>query len=263
MSERRWVSWSMVASAFAMVTAFHCGPVSTGGARTSIQASLRGATPTGPTSAGWSVTYEQALLSVDTLRWNVGEPVFEARLRQRLFRAISIGTAFAHPGHYSPGDALADTSVLRVLDLMGPTVQLSSISAVTGTSNSATLTLRPADAARAAGTTLRAGNTVRVQGTAAKDGATVRFRMELSDAFDIAGTPAHGEIRADGTTSFAIAVDLGLWLDRADFSTLAMVAPAMDGVVDVPAEGQVRNALFRGVSNGSAYRVTLVPATGP
>lgn len=259
--KRRWLSWSMVTCAFAMVTAFHCGPMGTGGARTSIQANVRGALPTSATSTGWSVTYEQALVSVDTLRWNVGEPVFEARLRQRFLRSISIGTAFAHPGHYSPGEALADVSVGRVIDLLGPTVQLNAITAVTGTSNSAAILLAPADATRAAGTRLSVGSSVRAQGTAVKDGAMVRFRLEIPDAIDIQGSPAHGEIRADGSTSFELAVDLGLWLDRADFSTIAMAAPAMDGVIEPAADSQVRNAFVRGVSNGAAYRLTLLPAS--
>lgn len=261
MGKQRWVSWSLVTCAFAMVTAFHCGPMGTGGARTSIQASVRGATPTGPTSLGWSITYEQALVSVDTLRWNVGEPVFEARLRQRFLHSISIGTAFAHPGHYTPGEALADVSVARVIDLLGPTVQLTAITAVTGTSNSAAIMMGPADSARASGTRLSVGSSVRAQGVAAKDGAMVRFRLEISDAIDIEGAPAHGEIRADGSTAYELAVDLGLWLDRADFSTLATVTPAMDGVIDAPADGQVRNAFVRGVNNGAAYRLTLLPVT--
>lgn len=260
MSKERWVPRVLVVCAFAMVTVFHCAPMSTGGARTSIQANLSGALPTAATSLGWSVTYEQALLSVDTLRWNVGEPVFEARLRQRFFRSISIGTAFAHPGHYMPGEALADATVGRVVDLMGAPVQLTGIAAVTGVSNSASIALRPADASRAMGTVLTAGNTVRVVATAAKQGVMVRFRMEIPDAIDIDGAPAHGEIRADGTTVFNIAHDLGLWLDRADFTTLSMVAPAADGVIDVPSDHQVRNAFIRGVSNGAAYRIALAPS---
>lgn len=259
--KRRWVSWTMVTCAFAMVTAFHCGPMGTGGARTSIQASLRGTTPTSATSLGWSVTYEQALVSVDTLRWNVGDPVFEARLRQRFIRAISVGTAFAHPGHYTPGEALADVSVSRVIDLLGPTVQLPAITAVTGMSNSAAIILGPADATRASGTRLSVGSSVRAQGTAVKDGVTVRFRLEIADAIDIEGSPAHGEIRPDGSTSFELAVDMGLWLDRADFATLSMSAPAMDGVIEPAADSQVRNAFVRGVSNGAAYRLTLLPAS--
>lgn len=251
----------MVTCAFAMVTAFHCGPMGTGGARTSIQANVRGALPTSATSMGWSVTYEQALVSVDTLRWNVGEPVFEARLRQRFLRAISIGTAFAHPGHYSPGESLADVSVARVIDLLGPSIQLANITAVTGTSNSAAILLAPADATRAAGTRLSVGSSVRAQGTAVKDGAMVRFRLEIPDTIDIQGAPAHGEIRADGSTSFELAVDLGLWLDRADFSTIATSTPAMDGVIEPAADSQVRNAFVRGVNNGAGYRLTLLPSS--
>lgn len=261
MHRQRWVSCALVACAFAMVTVFHCGPMGTGGARTTMRASVRGLAPTGPTSLGWSITFEQALMSLDTLRWNVGEPVFEARLRPPWFRTLSIGTAFAHPGHYTPGEALAEVAVGRVIDLLGPAVQLTAINAVTGMSNSATILLRPADAARAASTPLSVGSTVRVQGTAAKDGAIVRFRLEIPDAIDIEGTPAHGEIRADGSTVFELAVDLGAWLDRADFATMAMSAPAMDGVIDVPADSQVRNAFVRGVNNGAAYRITLLPVS--
>lgn len=262
-SDKRFASYGMVAAAFAMVTAFHCGPMSTGGARTSIQVAITGATPTGPTSLGWSVTYEQALVSADTIRFNVGEPVFEATARARsrrpLWQRLSIGTALAHPGHYSPGEALADASLARAVDLLGPRAEFAGITAVTGYANSATLTLRPADASRASGTALSVNSTVRVVATAARDGATVRFRMELPDAIDIAGSAAHGEITADGSTRFQLSVNLGLWLDRADFSTLSALAPGADGVIDVPASHQAHNALFRGVSNGAAYSYTLPP----
>lgn len=263
---KRWASWALVATAFSMVTAFQCAPITTGGARTSIRATLEGALPVSATSLGWSVTYEQALLSVDTIRWYTGNPVYEARSRaprprsRDWMRYFSVGTAYAHPGHYTPGEALADTAPLRVFDLLGAPSSLGTITAVTGMANSASLQLRPADAARVAGTALSANSTLRVQGTASKEGVTVRFRAELADAIDIDGSPAHGDIAANGTTEYRLAVDLGLWLDRADFSTLTTVMPGSDGVIDVPAATQVRNALFRGASNGAAYRFALRPS---
>lgn len=266
---KRWASWALVATAFSMVTAFQCAPITTGGARTSIRATLEGALPVAATSTGWSVTYEQALLSVDAVRWYTGNPVYEARARTQQRRArdwlryFSVGTAYAHPGHYTPGEALADTAPLRVFDLLSAPAHLGTILAVTGTSNSASLELRPADSARAAGTALRANHTLRVQGTASKEGVTVRFRAEIPEAIDIDGSPAHGEITADGATEFRVVIDLGAWIDRADFSTLANVSAGSDGVVDVPATAQVRNALFRGASNGAAYRFAVrVPTMG-
>jgi hypothetical protein len=256
----RFASWALVATAFSMVTAFQCAPITTGGARTYIRATLEGTTPVSATSVGWSITYEQALVSIDAIRWYTGNPVYEARTRRQRrpdrewMRYFSIGTAYAHPGHYTPGEALADTTPLRVFDLLAGPAPLGVIPAVTGTSNSASLALHPADASRISGTALSANNTLRVQGAASKGGVTVRFRAELPDAIDIEGSPAHGEITADGTTEYRIAIDLGAWLDRADFSTLGAIRPGSDGVVDVPAAAQVRNALFRGASNGAAYR---------
>jgi hypothetical protein len=236
--------------------------VSTGGARTTIGASVQGATPTAANAMGWSITYESAHLSLDAVRWSEGNPVFEARALPRAPTPnplrFSWGTAYAHPGHYTPGQALADVSVLRVIDLLGPPVDLGTVIAVTGTANSATMGLRPADAARVSGTPLRAGTTARAQGTASKAGVTVRFRVEITESIDIDGAAAHGVILADGTTRYALTVDLGAWLDRADFGALAGVAAGADGVVDVPAEHQVRNAFFRGVSNGAAYRFVVV-----
>lgn len=259
----RRISWMLVTTAFALVTSAQCGPVTTGGARTQIRATLEGLRPSTPSSVGWTVSFEQALLSVDTIRWFTGNPVFDARVRPRTPLLISWGTAWAHPGHYTPGEALADTAPMRVFDLLSAPVSLGSFAAVTGMANSASLALRPADASRAAGTALSAGSTLRVQGAATRDGVTVRFRAELTDSIDIEGTPAHGAILADGSTRSRVVVDLGLWLDRADFSTLASVAASADGVIDVPASAQVRNALFRGASNGAAYRVTVTSETGP
>ncbi|GHH02371.1 hypothetical protein [Comamonas sp. JC664] len=206
---------------------------------------------TGANERGWTVTVDTAHLSVGPVRF------FEGRaLQARRFDWYSLigGTAHAHPGHYSPGDALAEVLSTLTVDLLtGAT--LGDASAVTGAYGSMELTL-PAPTTVTDAQGVLSGHGMRVRGTARNaEGATVRF-----DAMANLSKPIEG-VRFEKTLGtepgrVRITVKLATWLGRIDFATAT--DPDADGVYTFPADSQAQNALVRGVEDTTAYDVTWV-----
>ncbi len=206
---------------------------------------------TGANERGWTVTVDTAHLSVGPVRF------FEGRaLQARRFDWYSLigGTAHAHPGHYAPGDALAEVLSTLTVDLLtGAT--LGDANAVTGAYGSMELTL-PAPTAVTDAEGVLSGHGMRVRGTARNEaGATVRF-----DAMANLSNPIEG-VRFEKTLGtepgrVRIAVKLATWLGRIDFATAT--DPDADGVYTFPADSQAQNALVRGVEDTTAYVVTWV-----
>lgn len=265
---------ALLCSVAGLVWLAQCGPDgvrSTGPSRVSFPVFLRGnhGDGTAASSRGWSVRIEQALLAPGPLRWFEGEPLFDARrraparapsFRQRFASYLSpIGVAWAHPGHYVPGEALADVTARRVIELSsGASVSLGMADGVTVMSNSATVELHPTGADLGADGDRLQGHTLVVRGVARDATRTVRFEGALDGDFVIRGVPAHGMI--DGTRGWALTIDLESWFDRADFSELP--APATpDGYAPIGTSGQVFNALYRGASSALAYAIVPEGAT--
>ncbi|NOJ81933.1 hypothetical protein [Myxococcus xanthus] len=206
---------------------------------------------TGANERGWTVTVESAHLSVGPVRF------FEGRaLTARRFDWYTLigGTAHAHPGHYSPGDALAEVLTTRTVDLLtGAT--LGDASAVTGEYGSLELTLTaPTQATDPQG--VLSGQTMRVRGTARNaEGVERRFDAMTSLPKPIQGVRFEKSLGMEAG-HVRIAVKLGTWLGRIDFAT-ATDSDA-DGVYTFPADSQAQNALVRGVEDTTAYVVTWV-----
>ncbi|AKQ70280.1 putative lipoprotein [Myxococcus hansupus] len=200
---------------------------------------------------GWTVTVDTAHLSVGPVRF------FEGRaLQARRFHWYTLigGTAHAHPGHYSPGDALAELLSTHTVDLLTATT-LGDANAVTGQYGSMELTLpAPTSATDAQG--LLSGHGMRVRGTARNTGGdTVRFEAMASLSKPIEGVRFEKTLGTE-PGRVRIAVNLATWLGRIDFATAT--DPDADGVYTFPADSQAQNALLRGVEDTTAYVVTWV-----
>jgi hypothetical protein len=253
--------WFLAVAAASAVALVQCGvPDATGRHRTSFPVTVRGVnTADATTSVGWRLTFERAAVALGPVRWYEGEPLFGRVFRRVWPRAWSgIGVAHAHPGHYVAGEALADITEQRVVDLLVRAgVELRPADGVTGDANSATVELRAPSATLgpSGAALLPSGGTLWVRGVAQRGAETVRFEGGLSLDVAVTGIPARGPIAADGTTRWALAVDVAAWLDRADFSTLPPPASA-DGYAVIPESSQVHNALYRGATSGGAYRFT-------
>jgi hypothetical protein len=246
------------ALAFALVTSAQCALPTTGGSRTTVGMTLEGEPPRGPNGRGWTIDLSLARARVAWVRLSEGASTASAAPRSVPFdpvrwrRALpSLGVAHAHPGHYTPGEALADATPLRVIDLLGPPVELGPAPAVTGTVRSASLALRPSPSGDDG---LAPGASVQVEGTASREGAHVRFRARMEGGVDIEGAPVDGVIPEAPRARARVRIALGAWLARVDFAPLA----GGDGATsDLRADAEADNAWSRGVRDGAAYRFEL------
>lgn len=227
--------------------AVHCGDDSTGRARITVDAVVRGTAPTLTTSTGWQVTLTEARIVLGPLRWYEGAALFSRSLFERL---LGVSVACAHPGHYVAGEALADITARRVVDLLRPDgTPLPQGNGVTGLAQSAAIELRPAEPSLADPASLH-GGTLYVRGAATRDGRTVRFDCAPVLTQVVHGIPARGDMNQSGR--WDITVDIGAWIDRADFSTVPTPADP-DGVVTLT-EGQPFNAVTRTAPAASGFR---------
>lgn len=241
--------------ALASVGAAHCGDDTTGRSRITVDAVMRGTDAMLTTSTGWAVQIEEARIVVGPLRWYEGTALFGRNL---LERALGLSVAYAHPGHYVAGEALADITSRRVVDLLQPGgVSLTQGSGVTGLAQSAAIELRPAEATLPDAATLR-GGTLYLRATATKDGRTVRFDCAPALTHVVQGIPAIGDMNQSGR--WDITVDVGAWIDRSDFSMVP--DPATPGAVVTLGEGQPLNAVTRTAPAASGFRFTWVSADG-
>jgi hypothetical protein len=239
--------------ALASLAAAHCGDDSTGRSRITVDAVVRGTDPGFTTSTGWRVTVAEARVVLGPLRWYEGAPLFS---RTRLERLLGVSVAYAHPGHYVAGEALADITARRVVDLLPPGgTALPQGNGVTGIAQSAAIELRPAEATVADAATLH-GGTLYVRGDATKDGRTVRFDCAPALTQTVQGIPARGDMATSGR--WEITIDLRTWIDRADFATVA--EPATPGGVVTLTEGQPFNAITRTAPAASGFAFRWVPA---
>lgn len=231
--------------AAALVATARCGDAgdTTGRVRVTFPVTVRGINPTSDNARGWRVVVEEALVAAGPLRWYEGPPIFARRLFQ-------FGVAFAHPGHYVPGEALADITSQRVVDLMVPTpTPLEDATGVSGDALSATIELRPPGTTLGPSASALHGLAVWTRGTATRAGSTVRFEGGVTIDYAVRGIPARARFAPGG--SMAVSVDLARWFDLADFSTLT--APSPGEVAPIAAGGAVANALYRGTTNGAAW----------
>ncbi len=230
--------------AAALVATARCGDEgdTTGRVRVTFPVTVRGINPTSDNARGWRVVVEEALVAAGPLRWYEGPPIFARRLFQ-------FGVAFAHPGHYVPGEALADITSQRVVDLTAasPTL-LEGATGVSGDALSATFELRPPGSALGPSATGLHGLALWTRGTATRAGVTVRFEGGVAVDYAVRGIPARATFASGGSAD--VAVDLAQWFDRADFETLTAGA---DGTARINAGSEVANGLYRGATSGAAY----------
>jgi hypothetical protein len=228
------------------LTAFGCD--ATSGARVTLPVSL---TTTGgrdvAAASGWRVTLTRAELHVDGLYFFEGEPLLVEAApwwRTRLVEPL-VGVAWAHPGHYASGEALAELPLARTLDLLaaGPTA-LGDAAGVTGAYRSVTLRISP-DATR--------GATARVEGFATRSStageARITFAESIVTTLDLEGIAFTADVDAAGA-AVGMQVSLDRWVERMDLTGVrTSTGPSS-------LAGQPRNALVRGVEDLTAYTFT-------
>jgi len=186
---------------------------------------------------GWSITLSRADLAVGALYFFDGATIVT---RSSAGEWSLVRSAFAHPGHYVPGEARGELLGGGAVDLRVD-ARLGVARGVSGIARSATFSYRGST-----GTAALGGHAVVLEGTAARDGAVRPFRFELDPddvvgadgRADVEGCPfAEVDLQADGVVT--VDVQVSRWLDQADFG----------GPV-----AEVRRAVTRGTRTGLAYR---------
>jgi hypothetical protein len=215
---------------------------------TSFPVEISASVPSGPTEVGWTVQLDAAFASVGPVRFYPGHVLLADRVKRWMWMPFG-GVAQAHPGHYIPGEALAEVLNRKVIDLLSASpVVLGVADGVTGDYGSLQLSLLPpVEGIDTQG--VLGGHSLRLKGTAQKDAQSVTFDAFVDLSAPIEGIRSEATV-GEGSTRVRIDFHLKRWLDRVDFST-ATGSPATfaDG-------SQALNALFRGASDTGAYVVT-------
>ena len=216
---------------------------------------------------GWSVSLTKAVVATGALYYYDGATIFSQNTPpprgplERLNDAFGIRTAFAHPGHYIPGNAKGQILVASSGSLLAED-PLGVGDGVSGIVRSATFSFQAPAQGPLAG---ELGTHVAVlEGTATKGADTRPFRAEIEpadilntkNATQVEGCPfAEVDMEADGVVTVNIKV--AQWFDQVEFDT---VPASADGKpVLIPDTVIARNELVRGMKEGLAYNFSYAP----
>lgn len=209
---------------------------STTGKRVALKTVARGE-GAGPfvNSLGWSVTLKTARVSVASLYYFDGEPIFSLR------RALLPRSAFAHPGHYVAGEARGEMTTAGTVDLLAAESPLPNGIGISGAVRSARFTFgKGAD-----------GHAVFVEGEAKNGAVTLPFagKADLADVLDSTGEPkvegcvfTTNDMQADGTVT--VQIKPSVWFDQVDFT---------DVKTDLSSSTVAFSGFTRGLMKGTAY----------
>lgn len=187
------------------------------------------------TDSGWNVTLSKGTAHLSTLRFFSGAAQ-HVQLSPPWWHGLIISTAYAHPGHYVPGEALGEVLADVDVNLLASTpTEWGTADAVTGDYGSVQLGYAPAG--------------IEVEGTATKNGQTVEFSTTFTPPAPLEGASfAHEMTTAPGRVSLQI--DLKELFSRVDFSLVGSSAKPLDPM------SPAFNGYARGVEDVSVYVTT-------
>ena len=213
-------------------------------------------------SQGWSISLRKATISVGPLYYFDGATIFSYAAPKRktpwdrIEEFLGIGVAYAHPGHYIPGNAKGQMLSPTSVDLVSGAVALPVGDGVSGIVRSATFSYNvppTGPQASALGSHLAV-----LEGTATKGSDSRVFRAEIDDAdvrntenaIAVEGCPfTETDMEGDGVVTLTI--KLPLWFDQVEFDS---IPASTDGnPVLMPAETIGRKELVRGMKAGDGY----------
>lgn len=218
-------------------------------------------------SQGWSISLSKVEISTGALYFFEGATIFSwapppKTPRDRVWEAVGVRSAWAHPGHYVPGEARGQMLTPSAVDLKAGDAVLGAGDGVSGLTRSATFTFQSPPQGPAAASL--AGHVAVVEGTATKGAETRVFRAEI-DAADVTNTKnatqvegcpfTEVDMQRDGTVTLAL--KMPLWFDQVEFDSIPKSADGKP--VLIPAAAIARNELVRGMKAGEAYTFTYAP----
>jgi hypothetical protein len=268
---RRIMAFALATTAFAASSGMllpACGDgETTGGKRIVLKTRmvLAGDEVRGFTSGlGWQVALKKVLLGSGGLYYFDGVPPL-ARVEQPSFTRFArsffeVRPAWAHPGHYQPGNALGQMTEPYTEDLMDGPVDLPDGEGVTGTYRSGRFSF--AETAGGPGVDALEGHAAIVVGRAEKDGEEPREFIATADHAEIAKSQAKAEINGcvfeetdvenDGTVT--VTVHPSEWFALVDFG--AIEPGTEEAPSSVEADERASVAFSQGLAELSAYTFT-------
>lgn len=244
------------------------GDDATSGKRITLKTRLEAASPGEPftTGLGWKVTLTGASVATGPLYYFDGTPPFaQAPRRPRrgaLAGLLGPSVAWAHPGHYVPGNARGQVLQPWSADLFAGVTELPAGDGISGVIRSGRFSFATPSAGPAAGAL--GANVASAEGRAEKDGVTIHFRV----AADLAALSARApegrvegctfeEADAQGDGTVTATIKPGVWFNLVDFRA---VAPGTAGAPTTIQPGEDAHLGFLvGLAQLSAYRFRFSP----
>ncbi|MCS6901430.1 MAG: hypothetical protein RMJ98_16035 [Myxococcales bacterium] len=266
-----WVVLSLLAlTLLALVSCEEevAGGSTTSGRRIILKTRLEVTAPGDPflTGLGWKVTLTKAAVATGPLYYFDGAPPFAAAPRQLrrgvLARWLGPSVAWAHPGHYVPGNARGQVLQSWSADLLAGTTELPAGDGITGVYRSGRFSFAASSAGPAAG--FLGSNVAAVEGRAEKDGMTVYFRVGTDLATLTTRAPEgrvdgcvfeEVDVQQDGTV--VVQIRPSVWFNLVDFSGVAPGTVAAPTTIQ-PGENAHLGFLV-GLAQLSAYRFRYEP----
>ncbi|WP_394848655.1 hypothetical protein LZC95_14500 [Pendulispora brunnea] len=213
-------------------------------------------------SQGWSISLRKVALSVGSLYYFDGATIFSYAAPKRktpldrIEEFLGIGIAYAHPGHYIPGNAKGQMLNPSSVDLVGGAVSLPVGDGVSGIVRSATFAYNAPPTGPQA--SALGSHVVVLEGTATKGSDARIFRAEIDEA-DVVNTKNAAAIEGcpftetdmEGDGVVTVTIKLPLWFDQVEFDSIP--ASADGNPVLMPAEAIGRKELVRGMKAGDGY----------
>jgi hypothetical protein len=231
--------------------------------------------PTFENAMGWEITLTKLAMSSGPIYYFDGAPIESAARSRDLpprpllptffdpsWGLLSPHVAYAHPGHYDPGEAKGEMLEPASFDLAQGPANLPAGDGTSGVFRSARFTWQsPAQGALASEL---GADVLIVEGTATKGEFEKVFKLVAAkaDTLDAADKPelegcTFEEVDVQSNGLVTIAVDPRVWLDQADFSD---VEESPDGTpVEVPAELEAARAFVRGLKKSTALTFRFTP----
>lgn len=183
------------------------------------------------TDSGWSVSLSKATVHLESVRFFEGQVLVTRRAPW--WRSLLISEAWAHPGHYQPGEALGELLSPLELDLLAaePTVW-GEANAITGSLGSVQLGFAPGG--------------LQVEGTASRAGQSVDFSGQFEPGEALEGIAFDHELTT-APGSVLLRLDLQALLSRIDFAQVGVSARPIDD------QSPAFNGLARGTGDAKVY----------
>ena len=239
--------WAAVALS-AMAAA--CGDSDTGRSRVNFDVMLQSQPVTGTANEfGYTVELTRADLRLSRLAFFEGDPLFTSNGWRNRLADLFVSTAYAHPGHYTPGEALGDLLVEQSFDLLDANPQLwGNGNGVTGEYASAELNLGFGGSA-----------SIELEGTATGPAGTIPFVVALRDTRQLNGLTV-GHTIDDRPFEFMVTVYLQELVQRMDFGRAASAEEieAASGPIELDEETQPYNAFQRAATGNLTYAFTTM-----